>query len=225
MAWIAYRIRKRIERAALPALLGQSPRQDLKRLGDGPSGYFVPMSMLSSSSVCYSAGVGEDISFDMALIDAAQCHVFAFDPTPRSIEYVKRVASRQPRFQFHPLGLWHEEASLSFYAPKDPRHVSHSVVNLQKTSDYFEAPCKRLSTVMRELGHDRLDLLKLNIEGAQYAVIDTIIEDRVPVKVLCIAIDQPTSPLRIFRTVRRLQGCGYELVKVDGWTYTFVAKK
>ena len=222
MASLAYRIQKRIERTVLPILLRQSPRQDLQRLGSGPGGYHVPMTLLSASSICYSAGVGEELSFDLELIAATHCQVFAFDPTPRAIDYVKSHVSREPRFELHPLGLWHRDETLRFFAPQDPRHVSHSVVNLQKTSDYFEASCKRLSSIMRELGHDRLDLLKLNIEGAQYVVIDSIIEDRIPITVLCVAIDQPTPAWKVFNTTRKLQRFGYALVKVDGWTYTFV---
>ena len=66
-------------------------------------------------------------------------------------------------------------------------------------------------------------MLKLNIEGAQYAVLDSIIEDKVPIGVLSVAFDQPASPLRIYRTVRALQRHGFDLVKVDRWAYTFVA--
>jgi FkbM family methyltransferase len=159
----------------------------MRRLGSLYGGYHVPMTLLSSSSVCYSAGIGEDITFDLELIEATQCQVFAFDPTARSIEHVKSLAAEGPQFHFLPLGLWHSDETVKFFAPQDRRHVSHSIVNLQKTRDYFEAPCKRLSSVMRELGHDRVDLLKLNIEGAQYAVIESIIEDNVPVRVLTVA--------------------------------------
>ena len=148
--------------------------------------------------------------------------MFAFDPTPRSIEFVEREAAHEPRFHFYPMGLWHEEATLKFYAPKDPRHVSHSVLNLQATPNYFEAPCKRLSSIMAELGHDRLDLLKLNIEGAHFEVMDSVMEDRVPIKVLTVAIDRPTSVARVSRAVRDLRRHGFSLVKVESWAYTFV---
>ena len=149
--------------------------------------------------------------------------MFAFDPTPRSVEYMKTEAAQNPHLRFFPLGLWHRKETLKFFAPEDPGHVSHSVVNLQNTSDYFEAPCDRLSSIMSDLGHSRIDMLKLNIEGAQYAVLDSIIEDKVPIGVLSVAFDQPASPLRIYRTVRALQRHGFDLVKVDRWAYTFVA--
>src|SRR3546814_9362953 len=54
-----------------------------------------------------------------------------------------------------PVGLWSEDATLRFYAPRDPTHVSHSIVNLQETESYFEARCRSIASLMAELGHDR----------------------------------------------------------------------
>ena len=52
----------------------------------------------------------------------------------------------RPRFHFMPVGLWSEDTVLRFFAPRDPAHVSHSVVNLQRTEDYFEAPVRSIPT-------------------------------------------------------------------------------
>jgi FkbM family methyltransferase len=178
--------------------------------------------MLSGDSICYCAGVGLDVSFDMAVIEKFGCEVFAFDPTPKAIDYVESNVRDVPGFHFIDVGLWSSDETLKFFAPANENHVSHSVVNLQNTSDYFEANCKRLSSIMHELGHERLDLLKLDIEGAEYAVIDSILDDNIPVKVLCVEYDQPTSPARIWRSVKQLEGAGFDLVSIDSWNYTFV---
>ena len=130
----------------------------------------IPATLLEESSVCYCVGVGEDITFDLALIERFGCQVFAFDPTPRAIQHVKATTSAVGSFHFYPVGLWSADGRLKFFAPQNPCHVSHSIVNLQGTTGYFEAECKRLSTIMRELEHTSLDLLKLDIEGAEYEV-------------------------------------------------------
>ena len=61
MLSLTYRARYMIERAVLPRLFNKKRRDDLRRLGTVYGGYYVPMALLSSSSVCYSAGVGEDV--------------------------------------------------------------------------------------------------------------------------------------------------------------------
>lgn len=216
------RVRTRLRRELLKAVLNVSRRADLKRLGSDYGGWVVPTSLISSSSVCYCAGVGEDVTFDIELIEELGCNVFAFDPTPRAIEYVEENAKDVPNFHFYDVGLWSTNERLKFFAPKDPGHVSHSIVNLQSTSEFFEAECKRLSSLMDDLGHDSLDLLKLDIEGAEYEVVNSMLEDQVPVKVLCVEFDQPTSFASVLRMVRKLKRSKYNLVNIENWNYTFV---
>ena len=218
------RIRTRLRREILQRSLKVSKRCDLKRLGSVYGGWTVPVSLLSQSSICYCVGVGEDISFDLALIDTFGCDVFAFDPTPRSIDYVTRVAPENANYHFYPWGIWNKNEIAKFYAPRDQRHVSHSLVNLQQTSEYFTATCKRLSSLVDELGHREIDLLKLDIEGAEYDVLDTILEDEVSVNTICVEFDQPTTNARIREMVRKLEISGYDMVNIDGWNFTFVAR-
>ncbi len=196
---------------------------DLARLGSQYGGWVVPTSLFSSSSVCYCVGVGEDITFDLALIQQFGCQVFAFDPTPRAIEHVNKNAYDNPAFHFQPVGIWSRDELCKFYAPENPQHVSHSVVNLQSTAEYFEAECKRLSTIMRELGHDRIDLLKLDIEGAEHEVIENLLAEDLRVNVLCAEFDQPSPLSTTIATVRKLQRAGYQVVSIEGWNFTFVS--
>lgn len=111
---------------------------------------------------------------------------------------------------------------MKFFVPQDPTHVSHSVVNLAKTSNFFEAPCRRLSSLMRDLGHHTIDLLKLDVEGAEYEVLNSMIEDQIAPMVLCVEFDQPVPYKKTLAMVRKLIGVGYRLVNIDGWNYTFI---
>lgn len=214
-----------MNRAGLRAaswFLVRTPPRSLERIGSDYGGWIVDPSRLGPNSVCYCAGVGEDISFDLGLIERFGCVVHAFDPTPRAIEHAGRVAGRALRYRFFPLGLWSTDETLRFYAPKDPRHVSHSIVNLQSTDTYFEAPCRRLSHIMKDLGHARLDLLKLDIEGAEWAVLDSMLEDRVDVGMLCVEFDQPCSMTRMLGTVLALRKHGLRWVALDRLNLTFI---
>lgn len=198
------------------------PREDLIPLGDSYGRWIVPSSILTESSICYCAGVGEDISFDLALIERFGCVVQAFDPTPRSQIYVNEHVANEPRFVFHPYGLWSEDTVLKFYAPKNPDHVSHSAVNLQDTDTYFEAPVKSLSTVMAELGHQSLDLLKIDIEGAEYEVLNSLLSSTIRPSILCVEFDQPVPLSKPVEMVNLLAAAGYAPVVRDGWNVTFV---
>ena len=194
----------------------------LERIGSDYGGWIVPASLIAHDWVCYCGGVGEDITFDLGLIERFGVSVIAFDPTPRAIAHVAVAAADEPRFRFMPVGLWSEDTTLRFFAPKDPAHVSHSVVNLQRTAEYFEAPVRSLLSVMSELGHRSIDLLKLDIEGAEHRVLAATLAAGIRPKVICTEIDQPVGALRFWSTIRRVRSAGYSLVAMAGWNFTFV---
>jgi len=198
------------------------PSSSLIRLGSPYGGWWVPANVLSPTSICYLAGVGEDVTFDLALIERFGCEVWAFDPTPRAQAHALTV--EESKFHFLPIGLWSERSLQRFYAPEDPSHVSHSIANLQHTPDYFEADCRPVSDLMHELQHDRLDLLKLDIEGAEGPVIESILRDRVLPAVLCVEFDAVEPPWTTLGRIRTLRSVGYELVHVEERNYVFVRR-
>ena len=59
-------------------------------LGTSYGGWAIPEDLLSADSVCYSAGVGTDVSFDAELIKRYGCKVHAFDLTPTSVAFIKQ---------------------------------------------------------------------------------------------------------------------------------------
>ncbi len=79
-----------------------------------------------------------------------------------------------------------------------------------------------ISALMRELGHSRIDLLKLDIEGAQHEVLRSMLRDGIRPTVVCVEFDQPDTVVRMYRTYRRLRKAGYRLVVRDGWNLTFL---
>lgn len=94
MSSLLRRLRSRFLLIFSKAIFRVQPRPDLKKLGgEHYGGWVVPISVLSESSICYCAGVGEDITFDLALIDTFGCDVFAFDPTPRAVRHVNQHAA------------------------------------------------------------------------------------------------------------------------------------
>lgn len=223
----------------------------LGKLGTAYGGWVVPVDSIDADWVCYCVGAGEDISFDCELIERFGCEVFVFDPTPRAVAHVAELrervgrgesmpinnkpgtayvlaAEKLSRLHFQPFGVWSEDVRQRFYVPQDSSHVSHSILNLQQTETYFEADCRKLSSLMHEAGHDRIDLLKLDIEGAEYEVLKAMLADGILPRVLCVEFDEGNIPLdggapeRISETAKALQAAGYLLVQQEGWNTTFL---
>ncbi|MCA9712070.1 MAG: hypothetical protein KDK70_39910, partial [Myxococcales bacterium] len=100
---------------------------DKVHLGSTYGGYAVVPALLSEDSVVYSFGVGEDATFDLALIHRFGAQVHGFDPTPRSRAWVERQ-QWPPQWRFHPMGVAGSDGELTLHAPPDPTHVSFSPV-------------------------------------------------------------------------------------------------
>jgi len=194
----------------------------LEKLGSEGHGWVVPSDRIRSGWICYCVGVGEDASFDLELLKRFSCEVHSFDPTPRAIAYVEQLGFAGSMIRFHPHGLWSADATVKFFAPRDSSHVSHSVVNAQHSTQSFEGPCRRLSSIMSELGHEHIHLLKMDIEGAEYEVLEDMMQQGISPKVLCVEFDQPFPVRRHIRMLHRLTASGYCLVAVDRWNYTFI---
>jgi FkbM family methyltransferase len=193
------------------------PSSDLVELGNPGTSWIVPLSRLRPDSVCCLAGVGLDISFDLELVRRTGCTVHALDPTPRSARFIAGL-ELPPTYHFHPVGLWGNDTTLSFHAPKQAGYISHSAVNLQGTPVAFEAPCRSLSSLLREWNLPKIDLLKIDIEGAEYEVLSSLERDALLPEILCIEFDETHSPLdggwktRIRTALLRLAAQGYILV-------------
>jgi FkbM family methyltransferase len=132
------------------------------------------------NGLVYSLGVGEDISFDLALIREFQATVHAFDPTPRSLEYLAKL-NLPENFIFHPWAVTGSDCNVKLY-PRIKRHGKSDDVMLTLVQDTegeaeeaIKAPGLSFNSIMQRLAHEKIALLKMDIEGAEYEVIESIL--------------------------------------------------
>jgi FkbM family methyltransferase len=143
-------------------------------------------------------------------------------PINRDVTVTYRICEQDlVRLHYLPIGLWSSDDVLKFFSPANSEHVSHSIVNIQRTRSFVELEVRRLKSVMTDLGHTRIDLLKLDIEGAEFAVLESILEDKLDIGVICCEYDEWHHPLdssavkRINSSIRRMKKAGYILADVD----------
>ena len=207
----------------------------LQRFGTEYGGYVVPLGELEPGDICYCFGAGEDVSLEIDLATAIPVQVHIFDPTPRAIEHVERLQIQAPaevasRVHMHPWGAWSQDCAMQFFAPQDPSHVSHSILNMQKTNSSFIAECRRPDTMMRELDHIRVKLVKLNIEGAEYEVIRTLFEESIFPAAICINFDELHTHIdgkateRLRNLIEQFVEAGYIAVSAEQCRATFVRR-
>ena len=154
-----------------------------ERHGNLYGGWNIIPNSLNPTSIIYSFGIGEDISFDLSIINKYNCFVQAFDPTPRVSKWLE-TQEIPDKFKSYPIGLSNINGKLTFYEPIDKNHISHTAVS-DGTTKAISVNCNKLITIMNSLGNDKLDLLKMDIEGFEYDVMSDIIDSGIkPIQIL-----------------------------------------
>lgn len=199
-------------------------------IGDlGYGGYVLPAERLGPDSVCYLAGVGTDITFDLLLIARYGCTIHALDPVPEAARYAELAGAHEPRFHFHPWALWSRDETLTFHEPVFEGFVSHSATDMHGTAPSFQATARSVSSLMREFGDERVDLLKVSAEGSEFAILNAVLDEQIPVGTICAEFAQPTDGDRAEALMARMRGAGYALaathVRPVNWKFTWLGPR
>lgn len=179
---------------------------------------------LDAKSVVYSGGVGRDISFEHELVERFGCCVHLYDPSPTGDATMRLPENRIEQLKFSAVGLAGKPGVLHLAPPQDTKEGSW--FQADRGAEAIEVPCKDLATLMRENGHTHIDLLKIDIEGAEYEVLDSILSQRLDVRQVLVEFHHGILPgitrgQSILRIVRMTMA-GFRLVKQDGSNHTFV---
>ena len=172
------------------------------------------------------------MSWDLEIIQLFGARVNAFDPTPRSVRWVQSQVLPQG-FVFHSVGLADFDGEAQFIMKNEhPEWSSYNLVHTSaETVGAFEAvtaPVQRLRTIMDHLGHDRIDVLKIDIEGAEYDVLWDILQSRIYPTQLLIEFhyfEGPTERLgQTEQMIRRLNEVGYRAFARSpvGYEFSFI---
>jgi FkbM family methyltransferase len=164
----------------------------------------------------YSVGLGHDISFDLALAKTTPCEIFGFDPTPKTRAWLA-TQSLPECFHYIPIGLANQDGLVNFAMPSDPTFDDFSIVRSNK-GPFVSCEVRRLASLAKQLGHDRIDLLKMDIEGAEYQVIDDICQGTLLPSQLLVEFHHRIDGAHIRDTlsaIAKLRKVGYLLFDVS----------
>ena len=188
--------------------------------------WFVDTTILDQSSIVYSGGVGNDISFELDLINKIGCNVLLFDPTETGLKTMSEMKSQHEMLKFFPFGLDKEDSVVKFSKPENCIEGSFTILrDVQK--DFVEFSCRSISSLTKEFKHHVIDLLKIDIEGFEYEVIDDILKNNIEVKQICVEFHHffkeiPRS--KTYKTIKQLKKNGYVIIHKHRLDYTFIKK-
>jgi FkbM family methyltransferase len=187
--------------------------------GNHYGGFYICPDLLNKNSIVYSFGIGEDISFDKTILKNHSCKVFGFDPTPKSIDWIAQQ-NLPKSFSFIPIGIGTQTEITHFYLPLNDNYVSGSTVNHNNVTENraVKVQMKSLRDIINELNHKYIDILKMDIEGSEYAVLENILNTDINIAQMLIEFHD-----RFFRDgvqkskkiVKMMRKKGYEIFAVS----------
>lgn len=203
----------------------RKPSDTFERLGTDYGGWWIETKDLNSESKIVSAGLGRDISFDLALIEQYGCRIVGLDPTPKATDYVAEKTATVPEFIFQQVAIARTDGVIHLSPPENSKNVSFQLSGEDKGVAF---PSKSLTTILSEYSWDKIDLLKMDIEGAEFEVLQDLFEKNIPVNQLCVEFhrDHAIAQNIILKDfIAFVQNQGFRLVYKEYDNFTFLNTK
>jgi FkbM family methyltransferase len=182
--------------------------------------YHIDSSILSENSIIYSAGVGKDISFELEIEKKFHSKIFLFDPSPTGEKTINSFKNLP--LKFINKGIAGNTGRHYFSKPDISQEGSYKK-SKEKSDLYFD--CISISDFAKYKRHKQIDLLKMDVEGFEYEVIDDILKNGPRIKQIVLEFHHFLKEIPYSRTIKsiiKLRKAGYRLIYKDVDNYTFI---
>ena len=135
---------------------------------------------INSDSIIYTFGIGTSLHFEEKLSQAFQCKVFCYDPTDCAVVFMRDRDYDKKLINFFEYGIWINDEKVKFYSQNnEAKNPGGSITNLFNNSEFKLFQCHKLSSLMKMNNHDKIDILKMDIEGAAFDVLHNILDEKI----------------------------------------------
>ena len=194
-------------------------------LGDAWT-WTIDPSEMSAQSVVYCAGVGDDISFEKQLVKRFGCEVTLLDPSPTGEITMSLPENQDTKLKYEKAGLADKDGEIVLGVPENPTAASYFMT--ADTQGGMRFPSKSLPSLMQKQGHNRIDLLKMDIEGFEYGILRQICAEKIPIRQICVEFHHSIVPgiarSETIKIILKLMRAGYRLIHRKDWDHTFVKR-
>ena len=135
------------------------------------------------------------------------------------------ISSDNIIFKEYAVGI--KEGVHKFYLPSNEDYVSCSLEEGMKSNDFINVNVRTLKTIMKELNHTHIDLLKMDIEGTECDVINNMLDLHIYPKYLAVEFDLAFNGEfkkdveKCNQTIQKLYQHNYQLIHNHESDFTF----
>lgn len=127
---------------------------------------------LGPDSIVYDVGgyIGE---WTQGISERYDAHIEVFEAVPNFVRKLEEKFADNPKITVHPYGLLNRNTTETFYlkGPGSTSDAGSDDADLREV----KADLRDFAKVCEQLGHDNVDLLKINIEGGEYPLLQRLL--------------------------------------------------
>jgi FkbM family methyltransferase len=171
---------------------------------------------LGSSSTVVDLGANRG-EFARQAQEHFHCRVVAVEANPRLVPDVAAV----PGVEAYHYAIAGRDGEATFHFSEESEAGALATGITGATGECVTVPTRTLASLLREANVNRVDLLKVDIEGAEIELFDSLSDSDIG------RFDQITlefhdfcdlvTPADVWRICERLQGLGYDSIRFGGW--------
>ena len=169
----------------------------------------------------FGLGVGNNVDFELGVIRDYAAIVDTFDPTPFSNDWL-HTQSRPAGFRHHPWAVVAVDGPVHLQQRKANRPGSAPMLSIVPSRAGGEGTVAvdgyRLASIVQRLECPVPDLLRMDIEGAEYAVLDDMLASGVLPRQLLVEFHHRFPEIGLAATRRAVAGlraAGYRIAAVS----------
>ena len=210
-----------------------------ERFGTHYGGWWVNTKIIDKNPLLIDCGLGEDISFPIEFIKQfPDASVIGVEPNPRSLKHCYKNCPAG--MEIIEKAFWiNNNKTLLFHLPRSDEdlpdgadgvsgsvHDSHEYVD---GGDTLEVITIDFSSILLHAGRNECDILKLDIEGAEYEVLDSLLNDNLLCKAKQLLVEfhhgvtQHTNS-DTEKSINKITSYGFDLAYVDGRDHVFARR-
>ena len=190
---------------------------------------YIYLDNFNEKSVIVDVGCGHEAEFSKYMIEKYSLKAFGVDPTRKHTPLLKLFEeSTKGKFQHLAIAVTGKDESITFYESKLNESGSilsdHTNVRNDEIITY-DVESVSLRELVRRIGTTSIDFLKLDLEGAEYGLLETITkEDISPFKQIFVEFHHHCTNHSIQETkmlVRHICSKGFNVFTLDRHNYLF----
>jgi FkbM family methyltransferase len=196
-------------------------RAELREPVQRAAGWLLCPERIPRGARVFGLGVGSNIDFELGLIRDFGATVDTFDPTPSSTEWL-RARQLPPGLHHHPWAVVATDGPIRLEQRKAPRAGREPMLSVvasgRSGAEAIAAEGYRLVSIAARLNCAVPDLLRMDIEGAEYAVLDDMLATGFLPRQLLVEFHHRFPQIGLVatrRSIENLRTAGYRIAAVS----------